>query len=53
MYITYYQHWTRLIAIGIIPMLLIIYFNYKVQSDAKEIFDHMSVLISSRRSTKT
>jgi 5-keto 4-deoxyuronate isomerase len=29
-YTTYYSNWTRLIVIGVVPMLLLIYFNYKV-----------------------
>ena len=29
-YIIYYNNWTRLIAIGILPTVLLIYFNYKV-----------------------
>ena len=30
-YIIYYTNWTRLILIGIFPILLLIYFNYKVR----------------------
>ena len=29
-YVIYYTNWTRLILIGVLPILLLIYFNYKV-----------------------
>ena len=29
-YAIYYTNWTRLILIGVLPILLLIYFNYKV-----------------------
>ena len=29
-YTIYYTNWTRLILIGVLPILLLIYFNYKV-----------------------
>lgn len=30
-YIIYYQNWTRLVVMGLLPTLLLIYFNYKVR----------------------
>ena len=29
-YIVYYTNWTRLVAIGLVPTVMLIYFNYKV-----------------------
>ena len=29
-YIIYYNNWTRLVVIGVVPIVLLIYFNYKV-----------------------
>ena len=33
-YTIYYTNWTRLLIIGIIPMALLIYFNYKVSEES-------------------
>ena len=30
-YVIYYIYWTRLFAMGILPTILLIYFNYKVR----------------------
>ena len=30
-YVIYYSNWTRLITMGLIPTVLLIYFNYKVR----------------------
>ena len=29
-YVMYYTNWTRLVLIGIVPTVLLVYFNYKV-----------------------
>lgn len=40
-YIIYYINWTRLILIGIVPMTMLIYFNYKVKKE-RESIDQLS-----------
>ncbi|XP_059098618.1 FMRFamide peptide receptor frpr-18-like [Tigriopus californicus] len=34
-YTIYYNNWTRLMLIGIVPFILLIYFNYKIYQDVK------------------
>ena len=32
-YMIYYIYWTRLVVMGILPTILLIYFNYKVRNE--------------------
>ena len=37
-YVMYYTNWTRLVLIGIVPTVLLVYFNYKVNMHRQSTF---------------
>lgn len=45
-YAIYYNNWTRLIVLGIIPFCLLVYFNSKIYKDIKVNFQHVNLYFS-------